>query len=179
MKMGPPTVDTARLILKALAANRESKHIEFKQGFDPTSASEWCEIVKDIVAIANSGGGIILFGLDNVGTPTGQPIDAIAKIDPADVANKVGKYTGTIDLGFEILEVQKEGHPLVAFVIQAGSTPFVFEKPGTHDIGAGKQRTAFGMGTVYFRHGAKSEPGSTTDIRLAVERRVTRDVRQV
>lgn len=172
MSIIPPSVNMPGLVQRALSARRESKHIEFKQAFDPCSASDWCAIVKDIVAIANSGGGIIIFGLDNVGTPTGQPIDAVAKVDPADVANKVGKYTGTVGLELEILEVSKESHPLVAFLIHAASTPFVFEKPGQYDVGGGKQRTAFGMGTVYFRHGAKSEPGSTSDIRMAVEHSV-------
>jgi len=66
--------------------------------------------------------------------------------------------------------VSKENHPLVAFLIPPASSPVVFEKPGQYDVGGGKQRTAFGMGTVYFRHGAKSEPGSTNDVRMAVER---------
>lgn len=52
------------LLEKALSAKRESKHIEFKHSFDPTSMGEWCEVINDIVAIANSGGGIIVFGLE-------------------------------------------------------------------------------------------------------------------
>ena len=47
------------LIEKAKAAKRESKYIEFKVSFDIDSTQDWCEIIKDIVAIANSGGGII------------------------------------------------------------------------------------------------------------------------
>ena len=35
-----------------------------------------------------------------------------------------------------------------------------------------KQKTAFSAGTVYFRHGAKSEPGDTNDIRRVVERQL-------
>jgi len=48
----------------------------------------------------------------------------------------------------------------------------VFQKPGTYDIGSGKQRTAFSVGTVYFRHGAKSEPGTSEDIRRVIERQL-------
>ena len=54
------------LIDKALAAKRESKHIEFKEGFDPASGHDWCESIKDIVAIANSGGGVLIFGLTTI-----------------------------------------------------------------------------------------------------------------
>ncbi len=50
----------------------------------------------------------------------------------------------------------------------------VFTSPGTYDAGGGKQKTAFGVGTVYFRHGAKSEPGTSEDLRVALERELTR-----
>ena len=146
------------IVKRALTAKRESKHVEFKQGFDPNSARGWCELVKDLAAIANSGGGIIIFGLDNYGTPTGESIEAITSIDPADIANKVSRYTGLVDFEFDIRTLEKKGNKLVAFVIQPVSIPLVFEKPGTYDIGGGEQRTAFSVGTVYFRHGAKSKP---------------------
>src|SRR5271170_2476870 len=160
------------LVQRALIAKRESKYIEFKGNFDPNSPGEWCEIVKDIVAIANSGGGILIFGLDSSGVPTGASLTALVNIDPADVGNKVSKYTGPVQLEFESRELEKEGKKLHAFVVQAVSVPIVFQKPGTYDIGAGKQKTAFGLGTVYFRHGAKSEPGNSDDIRNVIERQL-------
>ena len=97
----------ADLIQKALSSKRESKHIEFKKCFDPDSPQDWCEIIKDTVAIANSGGGIILFGVDNVGRPCGAVLEPIFRLDPADIANKISKYTGSVDLEFEIREVKK------------------------------------------------------------------------
>jgi hypothetical protein len=160
------------LIQRALSAKRESKYIEFKQEFDPTLPSEWCELIKDIVAIANSGGGIIVFGLGNTGIPTGKSVGPIASIDPADIANKISKYTGPVDLELDIRTLEKDGHGLVAFVLQPVSIPLVFQNPGTYNIGSGKQRTAFSRGTVYFRHGAKSEPGTSEDIRKVIERQL-------
>lgn len=160
------------IIHKALSAKRESKYIEFKQSFDPSLSGEWCELIKDIVAIANSGGGIIVFGLNDTGDPSSKSVETIAHIDPADIANKIYKYTGPADLEFDIRTFKKNAQQLVAFVIQGVSIPLVFEKPGTYDIGSGKQRTAFSVGTVYFRHGAKSEPGTSDDIRKVIERQL-------
>jgi hypothetical protein len=160
------------IVQKALSAKRESKHVEFKQSFDPSQPGEWCELIKDLAAIANSGGGIIVFGLDSRGMLTGEPIDAITSIDPADIANKVLRYTGQVDFEFEVRELTKQTSELVAFVIPAVAVPLIFEKPGTYEIGGGKQKTAFGVGTVYFRHGAKSEPGTSEDIRRVVERQL-------
>ena len=57
------------LIKQATIAKRESKYLEFKECFDINSAQDWCEIIKDIVAIANSGGGILVFGAKSDGTP--------------------------------------------------------------------------------------------------------------
>jgi len=161
------------LIDRALTANRESKQIEFKSTFDPTSPGEWCEIVKDIVAIANSGGGIILFGVNSDGTRSGSSVDVVGQIDPADLTNKVSKYTGCVDPAVEIQDVLRGGCKVPAFIIGASSIPLVFERPGSYEIEPGKQKTAFGLGTIYFRHGAKSEPGTFNDIRSFFDRQVS------
>jgi hypothetical protein len=161
-------------IVRALKATRESKHVEFKESFDPSSAGEWCELIKDIVAIANSGGGIIVFGLDSCGQPSAGSIDAVPRVDPADVANKIGRYTGPVDLEFEIRQLRKDRRSLVALVIQGVVCPLVFQKPGTYEVEPGKQRTAFGAGTLYFRHGSKSEPGNTEDLRIVLDRYIER-----
>lgn len=160
------------LLEKAIAARRESKQVEFKCSFDPASSGEWCEVIKDIVAIANSGGGIIIFGVNDDGTLSGLPVEAIGRIDHADLTSKISKYTGSTDSQIEIQDVEKQGSLLPAFVIHPTATPLVFGNPGTYDVGAGKQKTAFGRGTVYFRHGAKSETGTTEDIRYSFERQL-------
>jgi hypothetical protein len=160
------------IVQKALSAKRESKHVEFKQSFDPSQPREWCELIKDLAAIANSGGGIIVFGLDSRGVPTGESIDGVTSIDPADIANRVSRYTGQVDFEFEVRELTKHTAKLAAFVIPSVAIPLIFERPGTYDIGGCKQKTAFGVGTVYFRHGAKSEPGTSEDVRRIVERQL-------
>lgn len=160
------------LINRALKAKRESKYIEFKQGFDPALQGDWCEIIKDVVALANSGGGILVFGLDSYGTPTANDLNAIRKIDPADIANKISKYTGPTQLEVEIHELKKLGHSLLAIVVGAVALPIVFEKPGAYEDVSKRTKTAFNVGTIYFRHGAKSEPGNSNDIRTALERQL-------
>src|ERR1035438_10821193 len=40
----------------------ESESVEYKSSFDSNSPADWAEIIKDIVALANSGGGAIIFG---------------------------------------------------------------------------------------------------------------------
>jgi hypothetical protein len=160
------------IIKKALNVKRESKHVEFKECFDPNSDQDWCELIKDIIAIANSGGGVILFGVDNAGQPCNVNLKPILQLDPANIANKISKYIGSDDLEIDVRELKKARKNIVSFVIQSVSIPIIFCKPGTYSIGAGKQKSAFGVGTVYFRHGAKSEPGTSNDIRKAIDRQL-------
>src|SRR5205814_42456 len=96
--------DMPDLLRKAVDAKRESKSVEFKQSFDPDLPGDWCEVIKDIVAMANSGGGIIVFGLDNSGNPTHTEVQRLNQLDPADIANRIAKYTGPVSLEFEIRE---------------------------------------------------------------------------
>jgi hypothetical protein len=158
------------IVKRALGASRESKRIEFKRGFEGSAPGAWCELIKDIVALANSGGGIVVFGLDSAGAPSGESIAEIASLDPADVLNKLVKYIGVPNFEIETFGLKKRGQKLYAFAISGTSIPHVFEQPGTYDIGGGKQKSAFGLGTVYFRHGAKSEPGTSDDLRSSMDR---------
>jgi hypothetical protein len=50
----------------------------------------------------------------------------------------------------------------------------VFTKAGTYRADNSKEKVAFHQGTVYFRHGAKSEPGDSDDLAEIVNREVER-----
>ena len=165
-------------IAKALAADRESKSIEFKESFDPDSAGDWCEVIKDIVSIANSGGGVLVFGVDDFGAPTGGNLSKLVALDPADITNRLSKYVGGREVPLSVHTPKKMGSQIVAFHIHSVASPLVFEKPGTYSDGAKGQRTAFGQGTIYFRHGAKSDPAHNTDIERGFERHLSSVRRQ-
>jgi len=149
----------------------ESSSVDYKSSFDIASAGDWVEIVKDIVAFANSGGGIIVFGLNDDGTSSAFDCRLLQSIDPATVTDKLYKYTNQQLHSFVFLSTIKDGMTLFAIEIGPASVPIVFSKPGTYDIGGGKQKTAFSIGTMYFRHGAKSEPANSEDLRVFIEDR--------
>lgn len=122
--------------------------------------------------MANSGGGVILIGLRNSGKHSGVNVADIIQYDPANVTNKVASYINQQFSDFEILSLRRGGGLVAAVVIGAADTPMVFVRPGTYPVPGNRQETAFARGTVYFRHGAKSEPGTTDDLRRFVEARV-------
>lgn len=161
-------------ISAALEKATETTDLEFKSSFDVALAGDWLELIKDIVALANSGGGLILLGLNDDGSPSGADTTALQAVDPADLTNRIHKYTGHHFSAFELIECQKEGHELCALRVDGIRVPMVFTRVGTYEVSEAKQKTAFSQGTIYFRHGAKSEPGTSDDLRTFLERELER-----
>lgn len=157
-----------------LSAHAEVDALEFKRTFDATANGDWLELIKDVVAIANSGGGSIVIGcLDN-----GQPCDAVQPgllklMDPAVFESKIFNYTATHLNGISLAQHDKQGIPVIVIDVPGAEYPMPFVKVGTYCL-ADKttQKTAFSQGTVYFRHSAKSEPAHADDLRRFVDRKI-------
>jgi hypothetical protein len=164
----------AELLEHLPSAKKETSQIDFKSSFDPASKQDWCEIVKDLVAMANTRGGILAIGVNDDATPSSTDISHALKLDPAQITDKVASYTGVQFSRFEIKHVAYCGQTAVVILIRRSEVPLVFIKPGTYPVTNEKvqQKTAFAQGTIYFRHGAKSEPGTTDDLRKFIERRI-------
>jgi hypothetical protein len=159
---------------RAESAKRESKSLDFKERFDPSVKSEWPELIKDFVAMANSGGGIIVVGVRNNGEATGEDLSAVLALDPATIADKIASYTGEHFADFEVTEATRNKQRIAVIRVGAAhGAPIAFTRVGTYvTAGQEQQKVAFSKGTVYFRHGAKSEPGTRNDLRAFLERRL-------
>jgi len=51
-----------RFVKRAAEAKRSSKRVELKESFDPRSSGAQLELVRDVAAMANSGGGVVVLG---------------------------------------------------------------------------------------------------------------------
>lgn len=162
------------VLAKIEEAEKESAELDFKAEFDTTFPQNWCELIKDIVAMANSGGGLVVFGVNDDGTSATGDLKKVQALDPATVVDKIEKYTDQHFVNFSFCNGFRCGAPVVVLVVSSVSIPIVFTAPGTYEVGGGKQKTAFSKGTVYFRHGAKSEPGTSDDLRAALTRELNR-----
>ncbi len=151
---------------------QESSNLDFKESFDTNGGRDWCELIKDIAAMANSGGGAILIGVKDDGEPSNHDVGEILKLDQANIVNKISSYTDEQFSSIETHELTRAGSRIAVFIISGSEYPIVFKKPGTYDIGGGKQQTAFSVGSIYFRHGTKSENCRASDIRDFVERKI-------
>ncbi len=91
-------------IAKCLTAKRESRSVEFKEQFLPADAKQSLEILKDIVAIANSGGGTLVVGIRNSGEPSGVDVSLVLDHDHAKYCDLIRKYTLQDFCDFEVVE---------------------------------------------------------------------------
>jgi hypothetical protein len=166
--------DTDRYLPRAAEAQRESKYVEFKEAFDPTNDGEWLELIKDIIAIANTGGGVIVVGVRNDGFVSGTDIEPVLALDGATICDKLGGYIGDNFDDFEVSAVSRAANRVAAIVV-GGVTdaPLTFVRPGTYldPQRPNRQKSAFGRGP-YVRHGAKSESATRDDLRVFIERRL-------
>jgi len=144
------------LIDRALTAQRENRRIEFKDGFNAESEQEWREIIRDVAAIANSGGGVIAFGIDRSGTPTGADLSAV---DPDAVADHLKRETGSSFDDLDLHDLRKLSQRVLVLLVGAAATPIVVQ------------------GRVYVRRGGKSEPGTTRDVATMIDRRLNAERR--
>lgn len=122
--------------------------------------------------MANSGGGTILFGLTSNGKPMEGEPPTLDALDPAKVTDAVYKYTDSQFHAFRLRKLSKNTHLVWAIIVGSTSVPIVFSQTGNYQTKSGGQKNAFLSGTVYFRHGAKSEPGNSEDLRQFIERRL-------
>lgn len=158
----------------AITHGVETTSVDYKASFDLTSDREWIEIVKDVVAIANSGGGMIVIGLSDDGALSDFDCGALDGLDPAQMTDRIYKYTGDQFAGFTFHRTTHNTKVLFIITINGAANPIVFSKPGTYHDPSKKtqQSTVFGIGTTYFRHGAKSEPANSADLRAFIEVRI-------
>lgn len=158
---------------EALQATAETDAIDFKKEFNPSIEGEWCEILKDILAMGNSGGGAIVIGVDSDGYTVGVEPTIGKQVDPANIGDKIRKYTSGNDPRCSASIAKRASEAVLVILVDACMTPVAFEKAGTYNVGA-KPKCAFNAGTFYFRHNTRSEPGTTEDIAAAIEREVKR-----
>jgi hypothetical protein len=153
-------------------ASGESAELDFKASFD--AKHDWCELIKDITAMANSGGGRILVGISDDGMPSGADLSQLLNVDLADVVNKIRGFT---DVNFSALTIRTANYAgaiIAEISIQAAPTPLVFGKSGNYADANGKQQCAFRQGMLYIRHGPKSEPATSDDLRSMIQQNVDR-----
>jgi hypothetical protein len=124
--------------------------------FDSGSERDWSALLRDILALANSGGGRVFLG-----APVGE----------RDVLNRLAQHT---DSGFSDVHLlpSNEANGTTS-VIAVGAAVFPVGL-STHTESPTTESAPGIAPGFYFRHGDRSEPGTTADMRSFVERLLRR-----
>ncbi|MEX2144269.1 MAG: hypothetical protein WD740_06715 [Anaerolineales bacterium] len=144
----------------------ESRNEDLKIKIDIQVAAEKLELIKNIAAIANSGGGKIILGKNEKKSP-GISVAETKQLDSARVADLVSKYIkpSQVHVGHTLKRVKK-GRFLLTLNISRVTYPVVFSKQGFDPIA---NRPVFRVGDVWTRHSSKTEPIEHEDLRLWIE----------
>ncbi len=157
------------IIRLAENSDKENKFVDFKSELDTTSALAWCEVAKDLIAMANSGGGILVFGVNDDGTHSRFNSNIILTLDPTLISEKISRYLDVDFTEFEQIEIQRKRKRVASIYVSPASVPYVFSKNGVQFNDGKKFRVVFAEGTIYFRRGANSRPGNTEYIRKSFD----------
>jgi hypothetical protein len=115
------------LLRRAEEAKRASRRVALRKAFDPLSDDHWAELVVDVTALANSGGGVAVVDAD---------------IDPAELARRVEEQTGARLEPLEVQPISRNGARMTAIVVDAaGETPLLVNQQA-HFRHGGKSKPA-------------------------------------
>lgn len=150
----------------AEAAANAPASLRLERTFDQSSERDWCELIRDVAAIANTGGGDIFL----------RAPAATAVITRGDVLRRLGEYTDSTFDDIELRPANVSDAGGLEISIGRALFPIVFTKRGSYSNpnDEGNQIEVFAAGIIYFWHANKSEPGGTGDLREFFERLVRR-----
>jgi hypothetical protein len=139
-----------RFLSRAANATRSSKRVALRDSVD------YVELVRDVAAMANSGGGVIL-------------LEGVAGVDEELLHEQLAQYAEPEFEGFEVEPLSRNGLPSTAVVVEGvRNAPLVFTRTGRIE----GDHLAFVRGGLYFRHGAKSEAATGEDVRDFIRRQL-------
>jgi hypothetical protein len=134
--------------------------------FDQQSERDWCILIRDIAAIANSDGGDLILRM---------PADAPA-LTRSDLLRRINEYSDSPFDEVELRALDSSQPAAVRITVGQALFPIVFTKAGWYvdPEDAVTRIEAFPAGAIFFWHADKSVPGGTGDLREFFERLVRR-----
>ena len=149
----------------------ESKDSDYKLSYDPADGRAKLDLAKNLVAMANSGGGRIIIGRDEIKSP-GISKQTAAELDSAKVADAVGNCVTPAQVHLShSLEKLPNGKLVTSIEIEAAEIPLVMAKDGVwKGSDPNTDKPLFLRGDIWVRHSSKTERISYEDVRAWIAR---------
>ena len=173
-------VGDLRHLVRAVHESGASECIrcERKVAFVPGTRG-WAELAKDIVAMANSGGGIIVFGIADDGRRVGLANSLVSTLDPAKITDQLRRKAPAAAVGSSYHEANYYRRTYGVLVIQPLPVPLIFDTEWSYPDDAGTPRVAIRPGVLYVRTPGRSAPGTQADLQALWQRSVEDASRQL
>src|SRR5688572_1657008 len=116
----PVVVEPALTELKVrelVAFKRESAKLDYKVSLDVSDTKHKVELVKDLMAMANTAGGYIVVGVDNAGNVAGCDATLADRMDESVIRSQLAGYTSARIALFVDNRVSYEGIRLVVITV--------------------------------------------------------------
>jgi len=149
----------------------ESTQRDFKLTHDPSDKQAQLGLLKDLIAMANSGGGEIVFGRSETEIAgIQQPL--ITLLDSARLADAVGKFASPATMHIEHEDtLLTNGRILRSIRVAPVEYPIVMAIDGNYSHPSnGSTQAVFRKGDIWIRHSSKTERATYEDLRYWIER---------
>ncbi|HXZ83309.1 MAG TPA: ATP-binding protein [Acidimicrobiales bacterium] len=151
---------------------RETRTVELKSRYDPESPADRLDLVKEVVALANSGGGEIRLGVEKHGD--GRPGGVVADgwfFDSAALSHLIDSYVApghvAVSTSFEVAE--SPDYQVVVVTVEPHETPpVVFARDGRYEADK-TSVTVFARHTIVCRRGGKTGLATHADHRAWID----------
>jgi len=147
---------TAEPAAPSASISGQTIHIE---RFDNHSERDWRELIRDVLALANSGGGRILL---------------TTWVEKTDVLHHLERCTDSAFRDVHVLSTEPSSGSAAVIDVGPAIFPVGFSPQGACGTNADSTTQHDMPPGFYFRHGERSEPGTTADMRAFIERLLRR-----
>jgi hypothetical protein len=154
-----------------VGSQMESTLVELKAQFNDDSEA-WLNLARQLIAFGNSGGGIILFGLDSKNERVGLAASLTSKFDPANITQKLQRHAPKVVVPTGYVEVVQYRKRYGVLLIAQTQSLSVFDKVGNVQVGAGRQKALFQQGVVYVRAEGTTREARQSDLDQLINDRV-------
>lgn len=129
------------------------------------------ELIRDVVALANSGGGVLQVVSDGR-----RDTAAVSSLSAVVIVQQLAQYADSPFADVTVRVPDGASNPLVEIVVGAAEFPIGFRRsaPRVPSNRLAEQQSVFSAGKFYFRRGDESVPGTSADLRTFFERMLTR-----
>ena len=147
----------------------ETTNCDLKTAFDGSNQA-WVSLAKDIVAMSNSGGGVIVFGVDDNGHRVGLKQSLLDSMDPARINGQIEPKAPGARVNASYYEFTFYRLRYGFLCIHSQDDLIVFEKEWGYNKPNGQHQTVIREGVLYARGVGETRPARQADISVMVRR---------